>query len=367
VTNLNIAQQRLLNQHIARPAFKTPADVVDWLVAVQAQDYTGAKWALGLRLRGASDDDIERAFAAGDILRTHVLRPTWHFVTPADIRWLLALTAPRVHALNALYYRRLELDRTVFKRSHAALVKALRGGKQLTRDELRAVFQKAGIATTGELRMSYLMMQAELDGIVCSGPRRGKQFTYALLAERAPHARTLERDEALAELARRYFVGRGPASVQDFAKWSGLTIRDAGRGLEDVKGQLRREVVDGQTYWLPASASLTKVKSPTAHLLSIYDEYVSGYKDRSAIAGERQAARLNALGNALSYIVIVDGRIVGTWKRTLSKDAVAIETHIFTTLTKAENRAVAQAAQRYGEFLGLLVTLPKTAHARNEN
>jgi DNA glycosylase AlkZ-like len=190
MTSLDIAHRRLANQHIVQPTFKQPGDVVRWLGAVQAQDYAGAKWALGLRLRGVTDDDIDQAFGAGSILRTHLMRPTWHFVTPLDIGWLLALTGPRVHAVNGYMYRKLELDSAIFKRSNATLAKALRGGKQLTRNELRGVLQKAGIATDGELRMGYLMMRAELDGLVCSGARRGKQFTYALVDERAPRAKT---------------------------------------------------------------------------------------------------------------------------------------------------------------------------------
>ena len=351
MTSLDIAHQRLVNQHIAQATFKQPGDVVGWLGAVQAQDYAGAKWALGLRLLGVTDDDVDQAFAAGSILRTHLMRPTWHFVTPLDIGWLLALTGPRVHAVNAYMYRKLELDSAIFKRSNAALAKALQGGKQLTRSELRRVLQKAGIVTDGELRMGYLMMRAELDGLVCSGARRGKQFTYALVDDRAPRAKTLEREEALAELAGRYFMSRGPATVQDFAKWSGLTITDAKRGLEAVGHQLRREVVDGQVYWLSRSTSSANDASPTACLLSIYDEYISGYKDRRAMGEADVGAQLSALGNALSYVIVVDGQIVGTWKRTFSKDRVVIETKLFNRLTKAENRAIAVAARRYGDFL----------------
>ena len=351
MTSLDIAHRRLANQHIVQPTFKQPGDVVRWLGAVQAQDYAGAKWALGLRLRGVTDDDIDQAFGAGSILRTHLMRPTWHFVTPLDIGWLLALTGPRVQAVNGYMYRKLELDSAIFKRSNATLAKALRGGKQLTRNELRGVLQKAGIATDGELRMGYLMMRAELDGLVCSGARRGKQFTYALVDERAPRAKTLEREEALAELAARYFMSRGPATVQDFAKWSGLTITEAKRGLEEVRHQLRREVVDGQAYWLSRSTSSANGASPTACLLSIYDEYISGYKDRRAIGEAEVGAQLSALGNALSYVIVVDGQIVGTWRRTFSKEAVVIEPKLFSRLTQAENRAVASAAGRYGKFL----------------
>jgi hypothetical protein len=351
VTSLEIAHQRLHNQHIGRATFKKPGDVVRWLGAVQAQDYTGAKWALGLRLQGATDDDIDRAFADGSILRTHLMRPTWHFVAPGDIRWLLALTAPRVHVANAFMYRQLELGSAIFKRSDAALARALRGGRHLTRDELRRALEKAGIATGDGVRLAYLVMHAELEGVVCSGGRRGKQFTYALLDARVPHARTLGREEALAELAGRYFTSRGPATVQDFAKWSGLTLADARRGLEAVKAQLRQELADGHAYWLPASTRSARGASPTACLLSIYDEYISGYKDRSAIGRPEVGVMLGALGNALTSIILVDSQIVGTWRRTLASDAVAIETNLLTRLTKAEHRAVAAAAQRYGEFL----------------
>src|SRR5713226_2242979 len=228
MTNLDIAHRRLHNQLITRPMFEKPDDVVKWLGAVQAQDYAGAKWALGLRMQGVTDDVIEQAFADGAIIRTHVMRPTWHFVAPADIRWMLALTAPRI---NAYYNRKLELDDAVFRHSNAVLAKALQGGKQLTRSELASVLQLAGIAADNLLRSTYIIMRAELDGIVCSGARRGKQFTYALLDERVPQTRNLDRDEALAEFARRYFTSHGPATLQDFVWWSGLAAADAKAGL----------------------------------------------------------------------------------------------------------------------------------------
>ncbi|MEW5987412.1 MAG: winged helix DNA-binding domain-containing protein [Chloroflexota bacterium] len=354
---MDIAHQRLLNQHLAGTTLATPAAVVDWLVAAQAQDYAGAKWAIGLRLNGTTDTAIEHAFNEGTILRTHVLRPTWHFVTPHDIRWLLTLTAPRVHQINGTYYHRLELDQATFTRSHDALAKALRDRQQLTREELRHALQQAGVATEGELRLSYLLMQAELDGIICSGPRQGKQFTYTLLDERAPEAITLAREEALAELSRRYFISRGPATIQDYAKWSGLTTADARYGLEAVKAEFTQEVVDGRTYWLSTATPSVKEVPPTAYLLSIYDEYISGYKDRSALGDAEIAARLWAMGNALQYIIVVDGQIVGTWKRTLKKAAVVIETNLFRSLTEAENRAIVVAAHQYGDFLDRPVLL----------
>lgn len=355
--NLEIARLRLQNQYISETSLARPVDVVDWLVAVQAQDYAGAKWALGLRLQDSCDADIDKAFAEGFILRTHLMRPTWHFVTPSDIRWLLALTAPRVHAANAFMYRKLELDAATFQRSNAAIAKALEGGKQLTRDELSMILQEAGISSVSGLRLAYLMMYAELEGLICSGAQRGKQFTYALLDERTTDAKMLEREEALGEFARRYFISRGPATIQDFAKWSGLTVAEAGRGLEAIKGQLQHERVGDQSYWFLTLVLSAKDDFPVAHLLSIYDEYISSYKDRSAIGSSEVGAKLSALGNALSYIVVVDGQIVGTWKRMIRKDAVTVELNIFNVLTQAEIHAVTLAAQRYGDFLKLPVVL----------
>ncbi len=355
MTRLNLAHHRLQSQRISAAPLKKPSEVVGWLGAVQSQDYAGAKWALGLRMQSATDDEIEQAFADGSILRTHLMRPTWHFVAPEDVRWLLALTAPRVHAANAYQYRRLELDKAIFKRTNAALTKALRDGQQLTRAELASVLRLAGIAASN-LRLVYLIGGAELDGLICSGARRGKQFTYALLDERVPAAKTIERDEALAELTRRYFTSHGPATEEDFMWWSGLTRADVRSGLEMVKGGLVHEAVDGKTFWFATSTPPARNTSQTAYLLPNYDEYIVGYTDRSAIFDSSHSDKLDARRNPLfQYTIVINGQIAGTWKRTLVKDGVTIETNLFARLTKAENRTVALAAQRYGEFLGMPV------------
>lgn len=353
--NLDIAQQRLANQHLVGNPFKTAPEVVAWLGAVQAQEYPWAKWALGQRTTGLTDAAIEQAFAEGSLLRTHVMRPTWHFVTPEDIRWLLALTAPRVNTAVASYYRKLELDEATFARSNAVLAKALEGGKQLTRPELAAILQQAGIATADLLRFSHLMLRAELDGVVCSGALRGKQHTYALLDERAPQARTLERDEALAELARRYFTSHGPATVADFGWWSGLTMADARAGLEMAKPHLLQEVSEGQVYWLPFSSPPVNVTPPVAHLLPAFDEYTVAYKDRRAILDPAYPPQ--AKTDILNPAIAVAGKIVGTWKRTFKKDTVVLTLSPFTILTEAENQAIAGAARHYAAFLELPVVL----------
>lgn len=359
LSHSEIAHLRLHNQGLSKLRFADPSDVVTQLGAVQAQDYAGAKWALGQRIQNATDATLDQSFNRGEILRTHVLRPTWHFVTPADIRWILMLTAPRVHAANAYMYRKLELDKVTLKKSNAALEKALQGGKQLTRSELAIVFRKAGIIADG-LRLGYLSAYAELEGLICSGPRRGKQFTYALLEERAPNVNPLKHTEALAEIVRRYFTTRGPATLQDFTWWSGLTMAEAKNGIEMVKSQFVSESVNGQTYWfanLMSPAPFREI-SPTVHLLPNYDEYFIGFKDRSAIGEAVRQSNLAENPTALNaHIIIIDGQIVGGWRRTIKKHAVVVELNLITNLTKVEKRAIVGAAVRYGKFLDLRVEL----------
>ncbi len=353
---VDIVRHRLHNQFLTQTDMTEPAEVVRRLGAVQSQDYAGGKWALGLRMNGISDAAIDQAFNEGKILRTHVMRPTWHFVAPEDIRWLLMLTGPRVQSGNAFMYRQQELHREIIRKSYAVLEEALQGNKQLTRTELGSVFEKAGIKNAEGIRLGYFMMSAELDGIICSGGRRGKQFTYALLEERAPKVKALKRDEALVELTRRYFATRGPATLHDFTWWSGLTMADAKEGIESLKSQFVSETIEGKTYWLDSSVSPAAVISPVAHLLPNYDEYFIGFKDRSAIGKmvspllpQENSVALNA------HIVIVDGQIVGGWRRTLKKEEALIEFMLIAELTKTQERAVVKATNQFGEFLQLRV------------
>ena len=334
----------------------SPGDVVHRLAAVQAQDYAGAKWAVGMRLSGAGDVDVEQAYDDGAILRTHMLRPTWHFCAPEDIRWLLMLTAPRVHAINAGQYRRHGLVPAIMRKAHRAIARALEGGIALTRDELRGVLARARIDTGFDQRMAYILMAAELDGLICSGPRRGRQFTYALLEERMPPEPMLTRDEALVELAGRFFHTRGPATPHDFAKWSGLTLADARMALDVVGATLEHESIGGRTLWFPAIRP-PRHTGHEAHLLSIYDEFVSGYRDRRDIGDPAHATLLTGMGNALQFLIVLDGRVRGTWKRSITSRSVEIALAPFVRLRTGEGRAVRQAAERYGAFLGLSVRL----------
>lgn len=350
-----IGLQRLYNQRLIGTTFNTPEEVVLWMGAVQSQEYQPAKWSLGLRIQNPTDDSIEQAFTDGRILRTHVLRPTWHFVIPADIRWMLELTAPRVNALSAYYYRQLELDDALFARSNAIFVEALENNHYLTRAELKSELAEAGIIAEG-VRLSYIVMRAELDAVICSGPRRGKQFTYALLAERAPQALVLERDEALAELTRRYFSGHGPATLRDFVWWSGLTVADAKRGLEMVSWHLNHLEINEQTYWLSASMSPVIEPSQMAYLLPTFDEFVVGYTsfDQTRLGGHPPDKK--EVYYSYSTLVVAD-RIAGSWKRTLNRGTAVIDIAPFCPLSTTESESITAAAQRYGDFLNVPVQL----------
>jgi hypothetical protein len=351
VTRLNIAQQRLQNQQILSPTFQEPEEVVRWLGAIQAQDYLGSLWALGLRMGHAGEKEIERAIADKKIVRSWPLRGTLHFAAAEDVRWMLGLIAPRTIASSASRYRQLGLGEDTFAKSGEVIAHALQAGKQLTRHELAAALHQAGISTEGQ-RLIHILSRSALDGQICYAARRGKEFTFALLDEWVPAARTLNRDEALAELARRYFTSHGPATLQDFGWWSGLAAADARASLEMVKSELSQAVFDGQAYWFPRHTSISQDAPATAYLLPGFDEYLVAYKDRHAVLDPKYARRLNAL---ISPIIVISGRVLGTWKRTLKKSAVVIETQPFTSFDEDERDAIASAAQRYGEFLGMTV------------
>jgi hypothetical protein len=356
VSPADLIRSRLANQRLSRSDDVTPADAVEWLGAVQAQDYPAARWALGLRASGVTDADVERAFNEGTILRTHVLRPTWHFVTPRDIRWLLGLTGPRVLALNAYWCRRNGLDRKTLTRAREVLERTLRDGAYHTRSELAAVLDRAGIAAQRQ-RLAYVMMDAELEQVVCSGPRRGKQFTYALLDERAPKARVLKTDEALDQITRRFLTSHGPATVKDFVWWSGLTVTDARRGIEIAGRSVVRESIADLTYWHGGCDSTRPRAAPSAHLLPNYDEYLIAYKDRGHVVAAADAVRWGSGVNAFAHWLVIDGRFAGIWRRVERPTGIGVTVVPFRQLTGANQRALASAAKRYGRFLNVPVEL----------
>jgi hypothetical protein len=348
----DIALRRLANQQIAQPGFARPSEVVAWLGAVQAQDYLGALWAVGLRTPGATEQTIERALAERTIVRTWPMRGTIHFVAVADVRWILELLAPRMVKRSTSRRAELGLDEAVIAASAEVIVRALQGGKQLTRNAIYELLEQANIAT-GSSRGLHILGRLAHDGLLCFGAREGKQPTFALLDEWAPAAKPLPRDEALARLALRYFTGHGPATLHDLMWWSGLTTKEAKAGLAAVAAQLGREAVGGQEYYFAQSQPAAPECPDTAFLLPPFDEFLVGYRDRSASLDARYNALVVPGGNGIfNPIVVIGGRVVGTWKRTFKKDQVIMEFSPFVAFSEAEASTIAAAADRYACFVG---------------
>ena len=324
--------------------------------AVQAQDLLASLWAVGQRVAEATEDTVERAIEDGSILRTWPLRGTIHYVTPADVRWLLMLTAERTIRGAAGRHRQLGLDEEDFARSRGALAGALEGGRRLERHAAYAVLEAAGVSTAGQ-RGIHILGRLALEGLLCIGPRQGKQPTFVLLDEWVPTSRELSRDEALAELARRYFTSHGPATLADYTWWSGLTKAEARAGLNAIQSELVREEIESTTYWFAPPGERKVLPTPVAHLLPVYDEYIVGYKDRSAFLSPEFAARPDSGNGIFRPPILIDGQIAGTWTRALKKGKVLISRNLFRSLAGAEETALLAAAERYGAFLGLAAEL----------
>jgi hypothetical protein len=355
-----VAIRRLVTQRLVGPAFESSTAAVRGLLAVQAQDYTGSKWAVGQRVAAATDAELDALFDAGTILRTHVMRPTWHFVDPADIRWLLELTAPRVHQANAYQYRHLEIDDATARQARVIIEGALAGGDALTREDFGRVFTDAGIPASG-LRLGYLLGHAELERVIISGPRRGKRQTYALLEERVPPASPRTRDEALAELARRYVEGHGPAQVADLSWWSGLTMTDSRAALELATPPLQRETIGERAFWVadrPASAEPIQpagapaFNRPDVHLLPNYDELLIAFRDRTDAIDPDLPAPARVAEAVLAHIVVRDGLVVGGWKRAEHRGSMRVTIDLLVGLDEAERLALDGAVERLSTFLG---------------
>ena len=355
---MKIVAERLSTQRLAGRGFRTPADVVRWFGAVQAQDYPGALWAVGMRTVGATEAAVEQAVSNRAIVRTWPLRGTLHFTAAEDLRWMLAHFAPRTVARAASRFKQFELDPRTLARGAALVVKALEGGRQLSRPQLYAHMERAGIATR-ENRGVHILWKCAHDGLICFSTREGKQHRMALLDEWLPPATMLARDEALAELARRYFTSHGPATLDDFVWWSGLNAAESRSALEMARGDLQSERIDGALQWhnerAASAVAPDNIVASHAVLLPPYDEYTVAYRDRSAVLDPRhKAAARNGIFNPT---IAAKGRIIGTWVPKRANDRVTVTLKPFAPLRGAAGRAVTAAAERYGRFLGQPVEL----------
>lgn len=350
MNHTDIAKIRLKNQQIAAGKFSSPKALVGWMGAMQAQDYNMVKWAIGLRVPGSGLENIEKAIERGEIVRTHLLRPTWHFVAAGDLRRLIELTAPQLKSGSRSRHKELGLTTKVVSESNKIIREALEGGQNLTRKELNPLFEAAGFRNENNL-FAHLLFVAELDGLICSGPSRGNQHTYALLEERIPAAPNLSRDAALEKLARTYFSSHGPATLKDFLWWSGLPVKDARSALEMIGNNFISEKIGLQTYWFSENSSLENEKN-TVHLLPAYDEFLISYKDRSASVTVTDQQKAISNNGIFRPVIVVNGEVAGIWKRSVKPAKVLIETTFFTKQTKKVMKQTEEAAMQFARFLG---------------
>jgi len=354
---LDIASLRLHNQQIIGTLYHTPGDLVKHLVAMQAQDYAGVKWSVGLRLIESTKSDFDKAIADKTIVRTWLMRGTLHLVAAEDIHWLLKLVAPRIIASSRTRHQRLDLDYETFAHSKDIFINALQGGKQLTRDQMYKLLENENISTAGQ-RGYHILWWAALEGLICFGPEDGKQQTFVLLDEWIPKKMILKREEALAELVRRYFISRGPATLQDFVWWSGLKVTDARIGLKAAASQLEQITIGDQTYWMSRNAPETSKIVQRMYLLPGFDEYMLGYKDRSAVLDGQYSRHIVPGNNGMfSSTIVKDGHIVGTWRRTFKNNHIIINPHPFIEFTEAEKKLFSAASNQYGQFLEMSVSI----------
>lgn len=366
MTNRAIAHARLRNSRLVGRHFATPEEVVGWFGAVQSQDVSGALWALAQRLprdAGATIESLGAAMDDGRIVRTHALRPTWHFLVPSDLRWIQALTGGRVHQVAGTMYRRCRLDGDAFRRADMALRAALSGGRALTRDELAAAVAPTGIDLADSLVITHIAMHAELDALIVSGPRRGRQATYQLVDERVPPAPPVARADALRELTIRYFRSHGPALAHDMAWWSGLTVGSVREGIGLAGTALDGRRVDGKDYWAAAGAFDPEpglIPEPHVLLLPNYDEALASYRDYGPMVDDALPRARNVADVLGAHIVVRDGFVVGGWRRALTAKQVTVTVTLLIALTPAELDALATAAAAFGRFVGLPVELRVT-------
>ena len=346
----DIASIRLTTQHIAGTTHNKIKDLAAWMGAMQAQDYGSSKWGLGARLSTSTDSQIEEALDKGDIIRTHVLRPTWHLVSAENIYWMQELTAPHVKKIVQARFKELELTEAIIKKSQSIIENALTGGKHLTRDELIAILNKRKIETDN-LRAAHIMMHAELDNLICSGARKGKQQTYGLLNERVKKTQSLSREEGLKKLAHRYFSSHGPATMQDFVWWSGLPVKDARKSIEMIQSDFVVEKVGTEIFLCPNTSSKFEKNENTLYLLPAFDEYIISYKDRSASLPSEHNKKVVSNNGIFRPVIVHNGQVIGMWNREMKKDKAIITASAFKGFDKKTKTLIEKAAESYGNFL----------------
>ena len=345
-----ITSIRLVSQQLINPVFDNPKDLVAWMGAIQAQDYTMCKWAVGMRLKSATIHAVDEALRKGEILRTHVMRPTWHLVPAEDIRWMLKLSAQRIQSANKSYGKSLELSDEIFMKCNRLFEKILQGNKNMTKQEIALELDKEGVLSDPN-RLNVFITHAETEGIICSGVDKGGKPTYALLEERVPPAKELTKDEALATLARRYFRSHSPASLRDFIWWSGLSVTEAKQAISLLGSELITDRYASHDLFVHESYALGAGKKNIVHFLPSYDEYLISYKERTTVMDLEHHPKAFTNYGIFYPVILHNGKVIGNWNKTARKDGFAFKTSFFHEDFVLDEKKIKVAAGRYNSFM----------------
>jgi hypothetical protein len=357
VSRSRICMLRLASQKISR-GLENPADVVRWMTAMQAQDFHGAKWAIGLRAPGSTNRDVERAIESGRIVRSWPMRGTLHFVAPEDLSWILNLTAPRLLKAATTRHAALDLTRAVLERARKASQRALAGGIRLTRAEMYEVFR--GVKISPDRDRGYQLLWAlSQTKTLCFGPPAGASQTFVLYDEWIKKHHAFDRDEALGEFVLRYFRSHGPATLHDFALWSSLTLGDAKIGIAVARKSLAEIMIDETAYFLdPNALDAVEEKGDPIYALPGFDEYLLGYKDRSAAASTEHMKKILPAANGVFMSTIVSrGLVVGTWRRVIDGKRMVVTASPFSKLTAKAAAGFRNVMRAYGKFFALPISV----------
>jgi len=354
----DIAALRLANQKIINTNLNSPKEIVSAMGAMQAQDYSMVKWAVGLRSKNLTDKSIESAISKGEIIRTHLLRPTWHLVSSEDIHWMLELTAPRIKSALKFRHKYLGFNESIIKKCKKIIEKTISENGHSTREELISVLEKAKISTK-ENRASHIFLIAELDGLICSGEIKNKKQTYALLKERVPKTNSLNKEESLGRLALKYFTSHCPATLQDFTWWSGMSAADSKSALEMIKTSLVSETIGKQTFWYTNTNGVTKFSNDSVHLLPAFDEYIIAYADRTAVIKLDHHKKAIMRNGMFMPSIVINGQAIGKWKRIIKNDEVKIETEFFRSISKSEKKLIQKQFEKLANFINKNLSILK--------
>ncbi|MDR2036652.1 MAG: winged helix DNA-binding domain-containing protein [Bacteroidales bacterium] len=341
---------RMLSQQLAQPLFDHPRELVSWMGAIQAQDCIMSKWAVGIRLKSGSLSQVEKALESGEIIRTHVLRPTWHMVVAEDVRWMLQLTGKRIKSACLSWGKNFGIDEPIYSKSYKQLEKILKNNRHLTRLEIGEELSSSG-TIADKSQLNCVLSLAETDGLICNGIEKNKKHTYALMDERVPPAKKLYKDEALAMLAQKYFRSHSPASLQDFTWWSGLTITEAKHAIKLIETELVTDRFDSENFYLHESYTQANEVDGALHLLPPYDEFLISYKERVHVLEKKHYPKAFTSYGIFYPVILQNGKIIGNWKKTTKKNLISIETSFFDKQSKTGRKHIKPAEERYKSFI----------------